>query len=366
MSGPPQCTKCYFCFELATCGDLFDCVLAKGKPTKHIRSIINAIDYLNQHALPHFANMGTSPTVTSSLSAFPCKSITPLSQRKAPSFSWRAAHLFHRLFGYVAPKVIKNTGYRDSHRRLVDRYDRFHTHTQAKHKLITLSAQTSSPTLSTATPLFMPTVPLPSLSIISTPKSSFRVCTGLLFLIMPSPLSDVSPPSIHSILPPSRRLSPALGLPPSLWRHSQAVSFFPTLRQNWSPRTQWHSALTVIRAGNSSSYFAASASGGWYDLDPNPRVKRRWRRRSMTLVKMSSSFELTHQEPSLPWTDVVRNNLDDFLALLHVKSKKCNFRHVIFTLLKDSIQKWEQGEWDIQIGLKLRISGWEQSSPYWP
>ena len=52
---------------------------------------------------------------------------TPLSQRKAPSFSRRAAHLFHRLFGYVAPKVIKNTGYRDSHRCLVDRYDRFHT-----------------------------------------------------------------------------------------------------------------------------------------------------------------------------------------------------------------------------------------------
>ena len=41
-----------------------------------IRSIINAIDYLNQHALPYFANMGTSPIVTSSLSAFPCKSIS--------------------------------------------------------------------------------------------------------------------------------------------------------------------------------------------------------------------------------------------------------------------------------------------------
>ena len=130
-----------------------------------------------------------------------------------------------------------------------------------------------------ATPLFMPTTPLPSPSIMSTQKSTLRVCTGIPFLIMPSPLSDVSPPSIHSIVPPSRRLSPALGLSPSPWRHSHAVNLFPTLRQNWSPRAQWHSALTVIRAGNSSSYCATSASrlntqssAGWCDLDPNPRV----------------------------------------------------------------------------------------------
>ena len=57
----------------------------------------------------------------------------------------------------------------------------------------------------------------------------------------------------------------------------------PTLRQNWSPRAKWHSALTGIRAANRFSYFAAAAaaasrsstqsSGGWDDIvDPNPPV----------------------------------------------------------------------------------------------
>jgi len=31
------------------------------------------------------------------------------------------------------------------------------------------------------------------------------------------------------------------------------------------------------------------------------------------------SFEPVHGEPSLPWTEVVGKNLDDFLTLLRVK-----------------------------------------------
>ena len=184
----------------------------------------------------------------------------------------------------------------------------------------------------------------------STPELSLRVRTGIPFLIMPSPLSDVSPPSIHSILPPFRRLSPALGLPPSPWRHFHAVNFFPTLRHNWSPRARWHSVLTVIRAGNSFNYFAAStsrlstqSSEGWYDLDPN---KRRWRRgKPMTLVKATLC-----------------------LLLLSLLSKIHHFLgQIISTLLKDSKMRAVTGGWkDIQIGLKLRIYGWEQSFPYWP
>ena len=34
---------------------------------------------------------------------------------------------------------------------------------------------------------------------------------------------------------------------------------------------------------------------------------------------MPGSFEPGHREPSLPWTEVVGKNLDDFLTLLHVK-----------------------------------------------
>jgi len=34
---------------------------------------------------------------------------------------------------------------------------------------------------------------------------------------------------------------------------------------------------------------------------------------------MPGSFEPAHREPSLPWTEVVSKNLDDFLTFLHVK-----------------------------------------------
>ena len=60
------------------------------------------------------------------------------------------------------------------------------------------------------------------------------------------------------------------------------VDLSTTLRQNWSPRAKWHSALTGIRAANRFSYFAAAAaasrtstqsSGGWDDVvDPNSPV----------------------------------------------------------------------------------------------
>ena len=45
----------------------------------------------------------------------------------------------HRLFGLVAPKVVKKLQPRKICGHLVHRYDRFQMHTKAKHKLITLS-----------------------------------------------------------------------------------------------------------------------------------------------------------------------------------------------------------------------------------
>ena len=72
----------------------------------------------------------------------------------------------------------------------VDLFTTFYTHTQTEHKLIILSAQPSSSTLSSAaTPLFMQTTPPPFPSIMPTLKSNLRVGTGTPFLIMPSPLS---------------------------------------------------------------------------------------------------------------------------------------------------------------------------------
>ena len=140
------------------------------------------------------------------------------------------------------------------------------------------------------------------------------------------------------------------------------VDLSPTLRQNWSPRAKWHSALTGIRAANRFSYFAAAAaaaasrtstqsSGGWDDvIDQNPPVTQVLEEKdpSSGVVAqvpskeeakeeakeeeaakeeedlgsddiMPGSFEPAHREPSLPWTEVVGKNLDDFLTLLHVK-----------------------------------------------
>ena len=113
------------------------------------------------------------------------------------------------------------------------------------------------------------------------------------------------------------------------------VDLSPTLRQNWSPRAKWHSALTGIRAANRFSYFAAAAaasrtstqsSGGWDDVvDQNPPVTQVLEKEKEEEEDtgqddiMPGSFEPAHREPSLPWTEVVSKNLDDFLTFLHVK-----------------------------------------------
>jgi len=92
--------------------------------------------------------------------------------------------------------------------------------------------------------------------------------------------------------------------------------------------------LTGIRAANRFSYFAAAAasrtstqsSGGWDDVvDQNPPVTQVLEKEKEEEEDtgqddiMPGSFEPAHREPSLPWTEVVSKNLDDFLTFLHVK-----------------------------------------------
>jgi len=114
--------------------------------------------------------------------------------------------------------------------------------------------------------------------------------------------------------------------------------------------------LTGIGAANRSSYFAAAAaaasrtstqsSGGWDDIvdqnppitqvleekDPSPGVVAQVPSKEGAEKEekeeeedtgqddiMPGSFEPAHREPSLPWTEVVSKNLDDFLTFLHVK-----------------------------------------------
>ena len=94
--------------------------------------------------------------------------------------------------------------------------------------------------------------------------------------------------------------------------------------------------MTGIRAANRFSYFAAAASrtstqssGGWDDvIDPNSPVIQLLEEKEKEKEEkedtgqddiMPGSFEPAHREPSLPWTEVVSKNLDDFLTFLHVK-----------------------------------------------
>ena len=76
-------------------------------------------------------------------------------------------------------------------------------HKRNAGSLLSLSAQPSSPTFSSAvTPLIVPTTPRPLPSRMLIPKLNFRVRAWIWSLMKPIPLSDVSPPSIYSIVLP--------------------------------------------------------------------------------------------------------------------------------------------------------------------
>ena len=156
-------------------------------------------------------------------------------------------------FGYVSPGVVTKYRPRKTRVDLVHRYDRFHTQTPTKRRLISFSAQPLSLTFSPAvTPLFVPTTPWPLPSKMLIPKSTFGGRTGTPFLVKSNTLSDVSPPSI---VPPPRGFYATLGIPPTLTpptpltpRSLSHTDLSPTLRQNWSPRANWHSAFDRYKA----------------------------------------------------------------------------------------------------------------------
>ena len=105
-----------------------------------------------------------------------------------------------------------------------------------------------------------------------------------------------------------------------------------TLRQNWSARAKWHSTLTGTRATNRFTYFAAAASwlsmqsgGRWHDQDRNSRVVTQVPSKEEEEEDLgqgdttSGSFGPAHRGSSLPETEVITKNIDDFLTLLHAK-----------------------------------------------
>jgi len=117
--------------------------------------------------------------------------------------------------------------------------------------------------------------------------------------------------------------------------------------------------LTGIGAANRFSYFAAAAvsrtstqsSGVWDDVvDLNSSVTQLLEEKEKEEEEeeedtgqddiMPGSFEPAHREPSLPWTEVVSKNLDDFLTFLHVKY---TLSLLLYRTLKDSVI----GDWDM-------------------
>jgi len=74
--------------------------------------------------------------------------------------------------------------------------------------------------------------------------------------------------------------------------------------------------------------------GIWRNQDPNPGVVIQGLSGEEEEEKdnlsqgdtIPGSFEPARRDPSVPWTDIVGKNLDDFLMLLR---EKCNFCHII-------------------------------------
>jgi len=211
---------------------------------------------------------------------------------------------------------------------LVYRYDRFHAHTQAHCSLGVYDHHFLWSPLQLC-PFFTLTAPLLSPSKTPTKNRAWE-CTGIPFLIMPSPL----PTSCHS---QAALLSPRPAGFPRPFAYHYHLDAIPTSLTSSPPSDKTGAkSLTSPRNVNMFFYFATASRSSMqssgdgtieiriYALSLKCYQGRRRRRRSMTLVKTSLCLvllkkESAHWQPSIPWTEVVGKNLDDFLPLLHVE-----------------------------------------------
>ena len=268
----------------------------------------------------------TLSTLASQSSTLSTDSLLIFSQHKTSPFSrWTTllSHLSRRLLWLHRPRSHQEHRQGKTCGHLVDRYDRFHTHTQTKRRLIALFLCT---TIITYVPLYG--------------YSPFRADNATA-LAQQNTDPEIEFQSSYSNLISDEAKSFVRRLAALNLLHCRTQRFYVTLsyphptitttttprrplprRHNWS-RAKWYSALTGIRAANNLSYFAATAaasgsstqsSDGWNRQDPSPRVV------TQALSKeeekddlgrgdnMPGSFEPAHQEPSLPWTEVVGKN----------------------------------------------------------
>ena len=123
-------------------------------------------------------------------------------------------------------------------------------------------------------------------------------------------------------------------------QHAILCRSLPILRQNWSPRVVVPWLASGLVTGSALFLLLrisrARKVGRWRDQDPSRGViiqglsEEEEEKGDLNQGDtMPGSFEPAHWEPSVPLTEVVGKNLDDFLMLLCVKYKKCNFGHII-------------------------------------
>ena len=224
------------------------------------------------------------------------------------------------LAGYFAPEFIKNIG--------PEIWFPGRIASTCIHKQNTssfpLCTSIITPPLLCGYILFVSTIPLSLPSKTLTPKLNFRVRTGTLFPAKSNSLSNLSPPSIHFIIPPPRMLYTTLFLPPSPPPTYNPTSIYPPhsdkLREshNTVPRLVSGPPTCLATLLLLLEVFRALKVGHWLIKIRihASSLKRRRRRRRTTLVK---AMLFLVPEPSLPWTKAVGNNLGGFLALLRVK-----------------------------------------------